>query len=396
MRNGIQPNTLVYDTRITFPPIGNSVHARAEDYWSPKNYDNTSYGVMTFRRGLELSRNLVTARLLDGAIAREPKDSLDQVCQLALQGRLYKECSPFYPFVLGAQGVRLIDLAAFYAAIANEGERPEPHTIESITTNEGDEVYRHRASVTTIGTPDRASMYQLKTILQGVVARGTAISHARLAPYIAGKTGTSDNENDAWFVGFTNDVTIAVWVGYDNSSGKRRTLGGGQTGARAALPIFNDIVEAVWSLGRPKTKLRSASPQAMRGLVAAPIDFRSGSRVQPGTRGAFVEYFKLDSTGQMVDTQYNLVSRGDVYAYRYREYEYDGYSDYRWNDPNYRRPFWERRAWRDAPEMRRSPFDSLFGRPSWGRRQPPQQPPPPRRENRDAFERHPNFYDRHN
>jgi len=78
----------------------------------------------------------------------------------------------------------------------------------------------------------------MKLIVQGVLARGTARSIANLSPYVAGKTGTSDEENDAWFVGFTNDVTVAVWIGYDNADGKRRTLGGGSTGGSVAVPIF--------------------------------------------------------------------------------------------------------------------------------------------------------------
>src|SRR5262249_52492677 len=135
-----------------------------------------------------------------------------------------------YPFVLGAQPVRPIDLAAFYATIANEGLHPAPHVIDSIERN-GVVIYRHDPKLSVImSSVDRAAFYQLKTMLQGVLARGTARSIAGLAPYVAGKTGTSDEENDAWFVGFTNDVTVAVWIGYDNADGKRRTLGGGATG----------------------------------------------------------------------------------------------------------------------------------------------------------------------
>jgi penicillin-binding protein 1A len=127
--------------------------------------------------------------------------------------------------VLGAQPVRPVDLAAFYASIANEGLRPTPHVVESIERN-GAVVYRHdpKSSVT-IRSVDRAAFYQLKTMLQGVLARGTARAIAGLSPYVAGKTGTSDEENDAWFVGFTNDVTVAVWIGYDNADGKRPHAG---------------------------------------------------------------------------------------------------------------------------------------------------------------------------
>ncbi len=136
----------------------------------------------------------------------------------------------YYPFVLGAQPVRPIDLAAFYATIANEGLRPVPHVVESVE-RDGQLIYRHQQKASPINSVDRAAFYQLKTMLQGVLARGTARTISGLAPYVAGKTGTSDDENDAWFVGFTNDVTIAVWIGYDNADGKRRTLGGGSTGA---------------------------------------------------------------------------------------------------------------------------------------------------------------------
>src|ERR1700710_3329393 len=92
---------------------------------------------------------------------------------------------------------------------------------------------------------DRASFYQLRTILEGVVARGTAASMKDLAHFIGGKTGTTENENDGWFVGFTGDITVAVWVGYDNAGG-RRTLGGGQTGSRVAIPIAEPIIQAGW------------------------------------------------------------------------------------------------------------------------------------------------------
>src|ERR1700750_632084 len=116
----------------------------------------------------------------------------------------------------------------------------------------------------------------MKLIVQGVLARGTARSIANLSPYVAGKTGTSDEENDAWFVGFTNDVTVAVWVGYDNADGKRRTLGGGSTGGSVALPIFEPIMQAVWTHHIAKAALAPPSPEARRNLVTRRVDLDSG------------------------------------------------------------------------------------------------------------------------
>jgi membrane carboxypeptidase/penicillin-binding protein len=244
LQTGLQPTVLVPDEAITLPPIGGAARAQEKDYWSPKNYEGGGSGMMTLRRGLENSRNLVTAHLLDGGIDKDPGVSLKRVCDIALEAKVYTECIPYYPFVLGAQPVRPIDLAGFYATVANEGARPTPYALESIEQN-GQVVYRRRAEAPVqLKEADRVAFYQLKTMLAGVVERGTAAAARDLAPYVGGKTGTSEDENDTWFAGFTNDVTIVVWVGYDNAEGTRRTLGQGSTGASVALPIFQTIPEA--------------------------------------------------------------------------------------------------------------------------------------------------------
>ena len=152
-----------------------------------------------------------------------------------------------------------------------------------------------------------------------MLARGTARAMAPLSPYVAGKTGTSDGENDAWFVGFSNDVTIAVWVGYDNADGKRRTLGGGQTGGKVAAPIFTPIMDAVWENYAKKAPISPPSPEAQRRLIALSVDLRSGSRVADRSPGAITEYFRLDGAGTLTETQYNLVSEAEVASYIYRE-----------------------------------------------------------------------------
>src|SRR6266478_428031 len=263
LRKGLQPNTLVMDEPITLAPIGATGSARQRGFWSPRNYDGGASGAITLRRALENSRNLATAQLLATGLDDSAERGLDRVCELAMEAQLYKECMRYYPFVFGAQTVRLIDLAAFYAAIANEGARPQPHAIETIE-QDGRATYRHDPrAVDWIGFADRASFYQLKSMLQGVLARGTAHAVKHLSPYVGGKTGTTDNWADAWFVGFTNDVTVAIWVGYDNGDGGRRTLGRGQTGAKVALPMFEPIVQAVWELHAPRTALNGPSREAM-------------------------------------------------------------------------------------------------------------------------------------
>jgi membrane carboxypeptidase/penicillin-binding protein len=334
LQHGLQPNTLVPNEPITLPPINAGIdgrgaisreyggYARPQDYWSPRNADYNEGGLFTLRRGLENSINVVTAHLLDGGISTSPEKSLDEVCATAMAAKIYTQCVRYYPFVLGAEPVRMIDLATFYAAVANEGALPQPHGIDSIEEN-GHTVYEYpKTPLPWIGAADRASFYQLKTMLQGVVARGTARAIAGLSPYVAGKTGTTEDAVDGWFIGFTNDVTVAVWVGFDNADHKRRSLGANATGARVALPIFQPIIEAVWAQHiAPKTLLSGPSPEARRMLVDAPIDYMTGNRV---AAGGFIEHFRRDANGQVEDTQYQLASR-DGYYYEGDQWGNNGY-----------------------------------------------------------------------
>jgi penicillin-binding protein 1A len=374
LEKGLQPNTLVSDEPLTLPPIGaggryvfardQGGFARPEDFWSPRNADNSSGGLYTMRRGLENSINMVTAHLLEGGIDRDPVRSLDDVCATAVAAKIYTDCIRYYPFVLGAQPVHMIDLAAFYAAIANEGARPQPHGIDSIEVG-GRTVYEYpKTPLPFIGAADRTSFYQLKTMLQGVVARGTARAIGGLSPYVAGKTGTTEDAVDGWFIGFTNDVTVAVWVGYDNGDGKRRSLGTNATGARVALPIFQPILETVWANGiAPKAPLNGPSREAQLHLIDLPIDYASGNRITSGERGNFVEHFRLGADGRFNETQYQLVPQEDASA------SSDSQGGWQPSSEGY---------WASAPH----PEDRFVnGRPFYAGRGPqpnyPGQPPPP-------------------
>ena len=416
LQKGLQPNTLILDDPITLPPVGSGQNPgesiafndsdREQDYWSPRNYGYEIGGVYTLRRGLENSVNVVTAHLLLGGIDASPEQSLDDICATAVAAKIYADCVRYYPFVLGAQPVRMINLAAFYAAVANEGVRPEPHGIDSIE-QDGKTIYQYpKAPVfPRIGAADRASFYQLKSILQGVVARGTAHAIAALSPYVAGKTGTTENSVDGWFVGFTNDVTVAVWVGYDNGDGKRRSLGA-VDGARVALPIFRPIIEDVWADNiAPKEPLAGPSPEARNQLVDLPIDFFSGTPVRGG-RGNFIEHFRIGSDGRVADTQYQLVSPEEADEQREEQSQYSnteqgygdnqqGYSDnqqgsYQWDGygspPAYGgRSYVPNQGWRGPPQPPPPQSRGLFG--SWGGAgdRPPPQPDQPQPTARGFF-----------
>jgi penicillin-binding protein 1A len=407
LQHGLQPNTLVLNEPITLPPIGSRVDGRdvisreydgslrPEDFWSPRNADYSDGGVFTIRRGLESSINVVTAHLLDGGIDADPERSLDEVCATAVAAKIYPQCVRYYPFVLGAQPVRMIDLAAFYAAIANEGGLPQPHGIDSIE-QDGKTIYQYpNGPLPRIGAADATSFYQLKTMLQGVVARGTARGIGGLSTYVAGKTGTTEDAVDGWFVGFTNDVTVAVWVGYDNGDGKRRSLGSNETGARVSLPIFEPVIQAIWAEHiAPKTPLAGPSPEARRYLADVPIDYVSGNRLDApsanqngffgfggnavaNTGGTFIEHFRRGPDGQVADTQYQLISRDDAYAYQGQGDQDGGFFGGLFGGPRNSyghgqwvgRSYYPSQGWQQAPPL-----------------PPPQPQPPPRPVARGFFQ----------
>jgi penicillin-binding protein 1A len=390
LQKGLQPNTLVLNDPITLPPIGSGGEVltvggdqREEDFWSPRNADYSDGGLYTMRRGLEHSVNVVTAHLLDGGIDGDPEKSLDDVCATAMAAKIYPNCIRYYPFVLGAQPVRMIDLAAFYAAVADEGTRPQPHAIDSIELD-GRTIFAYPTVplFPMIAAADRASFYQLKTMLQGVVARGTARAISSLSPYVAGKTGTTEDAVDGWFIGFTNDVTIAIWVGYDNGDGNRRSLGG-VDGARVALPIFQPIMEAIWADNiAPKAPLSGPSPEAQRALVDMPIDYMSGNIVRGG-RGDYMEHFRLDADGHADDTHYQLVSSEEADARRSEQPQWTGNDDWNGGPQNgwhSGRSYYPNQGWTQGPPQPPPPPPQSAARgffAPWGDSGYQRQPPPP-------------------
>ena len=331
---------------------------------------NNSAGARSVIYGKTIDHVLeVKVVLSDGSTAHfQPveKDLLEQKMRgQTLEAQIYRECVRYYPFVLGAQPVRPLDLAAFYAAIANEGLRPVPHSVDSID-RDGQTIYRYQQTASgTISSVDRAAFYQLKSMMQGVLARGTANAIAGLSPYVAGKTGTSDDENDAWFVGFTNDVTVAVWLGYDNATGKRRTLGGGATGGGVAVPIFEPIIQAVWANVAPKMALAPPSPEAKRQLSCKSIDLDSGE-VASGRGKAVSECFRVDARGKVIDTQYRLVSRESASTKREAAAARARRDDSAART-NSERPYSYQDPWRAAPQ-----WDSRWDYGQRGRQQQPE------------------------
>ncbi len=296
---GFQPNTLIPDTPVNLPPI-----ERGGKYWSPKNYDGGSRGLVTMRRAVEQSLNLPTARIMS-ELGRTPTEGLDYIRGVTQELGIYRNATRYYPIVLGAQPARLIDMAVAYATVANDGLKPQVHFIDTIEEN-GRAVYqRPRFNPQPTPSVDRVSYYQLRRILEGTLLRGTATKLKDLAGLVAGKTGTSNDENDAWFVGFTNDIVVAVWVGYDNRN-VRANLGDRFTGGRLALPIAEKVLRASFELYRQPEPL-GPPPAEIANLIAEyPVDLATGEFGQ----GNFREVFRRDQGGRNIVNSHRQILRG--------------------------------------------------------------------------------------
>ncbi len=285
--HGYTPSTILLDLPLAIeqgPGMG---------LWRPSNYSNDFLGPLPLRRGVELSRNLMTVRLL-------MELGLQPVHDIARDFGIYPDMPLYFSMALGAGETTPLQLTAAYAMIANGGRRITPTFIDRIQDRHGATIYRHDqrqcqgcsgTAWSGQGTPqptdnreqvvDAVSAYQMTSILEGVVQRGTATQLARLHLPLAGKTGTTNDSFDAWFVGFTPDLVAGVFVGFDNP----RTLGH-ETGSTAAVPIFGEFMEAA-TAGQEVPPFRIPP-----GVVLARVDPRTGVPASPGDPGSIWEAFR--------------------------------------------------------------------------------------------------------
>lgn len=198
--------------------------------YRPENYYKKHYGIVTLRRALEQSINVPAVKLFDLVGASRV---LDFARRCGIESKL-----PPYPSVaLGSADLTPLELASAFATVANQGTYIQPYLIERIASSDGQQLEQHFPGART--AIDGSVAYVLTHMMEGVIDRGTAFEAARLPLDIAGKTGTTDDFSDAWFVGSTPRYTILTWVGYD----ARRSLGSGMSGAVAALPMWIGIAE---------------------------------------------------------------------------------------------------------------------------------------------------------
>lgn len=238
--------------------------------WKPSNYSKGFSGLTTLRQGIEKSKNLMTVRLAQDI-------GMERVAEMAKRLGVMDNLPHLLSMSLGAADTRLIDMATAYSVFVNGGKRVSPYLIEQIQDRYGKSLYKN-TNTHCIGckaahfdedapvpevTDDRQqvldehSAYQMVSILQGVATRGTGARLASLHKNLAGKTGTTNENKDAWFMGFSPDMVVGIYVGFDEP----RTLGRIETGAAAALPIFYDFMKEAL---KDKPNLEFRVPQGIR------------------------------------------------------------------------------------------------------------------------------------
>jgi penicillin-binding protein 1A len=298
LENGFTPSTIILDAPIVID------QGPGLPKWKPENYSGEYYGPSTMRLGIEKSRNLMTVRLAQTI-------GMDRIVELTRRFGIVDNMMPTLSMALGAGETTVLKLTTAYAMIVNGGKRIEPTVIDRVQDRRGDTIYRHDtrpcaacANVAWTGPevpqiPDQreqvvdpGSAYQMVSMLEGVVQRGTGASIASIGKPLAGKTGTTNDSNDTWFVGFAPDLAVGVFVGFDQP----KSLGKKETGASAAAPIFKQFMAEALA-DRPAIPFRIPP-----GIRLVRVDATTGQRASAGAGKVIWEAFKPGSepNGQSV------------------------------------------------------------------------------------------------
>lgn len=301
--NGYTPASVVLDAPVEIRNGDGSI-------WRPENYAQEFYGPQTLRRGIERSRNVMTVRLA--------KDiGMPLVAEYARMFGIYDSMQPVLAMALGAGETTDMRMTAAYATIANGGRKIVPTLIDRVQDRYGVTVYKHdqrlcqgceAADWHGQGEPvivdnreqvlDPMTAYQITSMMEGVVQRGTGTAAKVLNRPVAGKTGTTNDYKDAWFVGFTPELVVGVYVGYDQP----RSMGSSVTGGTFAVPIFTEFMANALK-GKPATPFNVPS-----GMTTAWIDPNSGVEAYEGGP-AIAEAFK-PGTGPNLGT--SVIGVGSV------------------------------------------------------------------------------------
>jgi len=302
LENGFAPNSIILDA-----PFVESQGVGLKN-WKPENYGKKFYGPSTFRKGIEYSRNLMTVRIAKTL-------GLDKILDLSKKLNIYDEIPELLSVSLGAAETTLINLTAAYAPFVNGGKKIDPNLISRVQDRRGQTIFQlenrkclgcdkfinqssnfPKIENTNERVFSQETAYQMVSILRGAVERGTAKKLRSLNVPLAGKTGTTNDNYDAWFIGFSSNLVIGVYVGYDNP----RTLGKFETGSKAALPIFKDFIE------NALFKEDFEDFDIPENILLTSLNYNTGLKAESGEKNTIIEALKLQDINNIDNN--NLIS----------------------------------------------------------------------------------------
>jgi penicillin-binding protein 1A len=287
--NGYTPSSVILDAPITLDM------GPGQEAWTPSNYDGKSSGPRTLRYGIEHSKNLMTVRLAKDV-------GMPLIAEYARRFGVYDDMLPVLSMALGAGETTVMRMTGAYAMFDNGGRRIKPTLIDRIQDRTGHTLYRHDTRQCETCSVEKWSdqsepklvddreqvldpltAYQITSMLEGVVQRGTAQVVKAVGKPLAGKTGTTNDAKDVWFVGFSPDLAVGVYIGYDQP----KSLGNSVTAAQYAAPVFRDFMQMALKY-KPATPFRIPP-----GIKLIRVSSASGMRAGPGEgAGVILEAFK--------------------------------------------------------------------------------------------------------
>ena len=313
LENDYSPSTLILDAPLVLD--------QGEDLkqWKPENYGKKFYGPSTLRTGLEKSRNLMTVRIAQDL-------GLNKIVNFSKQLGIYDNPDELLSISLGSAETTLIKLTSAYSAFVNGGKLVSPILIDRIQDSEGVTILNNeirkckncdQISYLSDNYPEitdsykqifsSQTAYQMTSILEGVVLRGTGKKLKNLNLNIGGKTGTTNKNTDTWFIGFTSNLVVGVYAGSDNP----KPLGKYETGAKTALPIFRNFIE--------KTILKSESRpfKVPEGIIMMVVDPKTGERVKFSTKSTIIENFKKKDIANngVLNTNINVKDSNNIFKF---------------------------------------------------------------------------------
>ncbi len=313
LENNYSPSTLILDAPLVLDQ-GDDLKQ-----WKPENYGKKFYGPSTLRTGLEKSRNLMTVRIAQNL-------GLSKIVNFSEQLGIYKDPDELLSISLGSAETTLIKLTSAYSAFVNGGKLVTPILIDRIQDSEGITILNNeirkckncnQISYLSDNYPvitdsykqifSSQTAYQMTSILEGVILRGTGKKLKDLNLNLGGKTGTTNKNTDTWFIGFTSNLVIGVYAGSDNPE----PLGKYETGAKTALPIFRNFIE--------KTIFKSESRpfKVPEGIIMMVVDPQTGQRVKFSTKNTIIENFKKKdiANNKVLNTNIEIKDSSNIFKF---------------------------------------------------------------------------------